>query len=128
LVFGRLTSLSGTFGFVVVFYVIFLVTYGFSCRSPRIVPAVLDRVMGVMLTAAAVLALFALFLGDRVSPSGGGRLRRPIASWRVGPAEPGFDVVEDRHAEELQVDRPSHLQRPVHARGVVLPRRPTTSR
>ena len=30
---------------------------------------------------------------------------------------PGLELVEDRHAEDLQVERPPHLQRPVHGRG-----------
>ena len=41
---------------------------------------------------------------------------------------PGLELVEDRDAEELQVDRPAHLQRPVHDRGLVRARRATTSR
>ena len=40
----------------------------------------------------------------------------------------GVELVEDRHAEDLQVERPPHLQRPVHGRGVRTRTSATTSR
>ena len=61
LLFGRLTPLSGDFGFVVVFFLVFLCTYAVLVATTEDGPAVVDRVMGVMLTTAALVALAALF-------------------------------------------------------------------
>ena len=60
LLFGRLTSLSGPFGFVVVTYVVFLLTYAFLVSLGEDRAAVVDRVAAVLLTTAAALAGLAL--------------------------------------------------------------------
>ncbi len=61
LLFGRLTPLSGPFGFLVVIYVLFLVFYAFLVSLTEDAPAVVDKVMAAVLTSAAVLAFGALF-------------------------------------------------------------------
>lgn len=60
LIFGRLTPLSGRFGFFVGFFVIFLVVHIALVSLTEDRPAVVDRVMSVLLTSAAATALFAL--------------------------------------------------------------------
>ncbi|MCU1390928.1 MAG: phosphate transporter permease PstA [Ilumatobacteraceae bacterium] len=60
LIFGQLTSLSGTLGFVVVAFVIFVVTYAVVVGISEDGPAVVDKVVTVLLAAAAVLAIGAL--------------------------------------------------------------------
>ena len=60
LLFGRLTPLSGTLGFVVVLLVVFVVEYAALSSLTESRQAVIDRVMTVLLTCAAMLALFAL--------------------------------------------------------------------
>jgi phosphate transport system permease protein len=61
LLFGRLTPLSGKFGFTVVAFVLFLVTYTVLVSFTDNRPAVADRVMTALLAAAAMSAFFALF-------------------------------------------------------------------
>jgi phosphate transport system permease protein len=61
LLFGRLTPLEGQPGFAIVFFIIFLLTYTVLVSLTEARPAVVDRVMTVMLAACAVIALFALF-------------------------------------------------------------------
>lgn len=61
LLFGRLTPLTGRLGFVTVFVVVFTVTYAVIVSMTENTPAVIDRVMTVLLTSSAVLALSALF-------------------------------------------------------------------
>ncbi len=61
LVFGRLTPLDGQLGFVVVLFVTYLVTYAVLVSLTDDGPAVVDRVMAVLLTSSAVTALAALF-------------------------------------------------------------------
>ncbi len=56
LVFGRLAALSGRFGFVVVWFVMFLVIYGLLISMVDNRPAVVDRVMATLLTAATAIA------------------------------------------------------------------------
>ncbi|MDZ4828534.1 MAG: phosphate ABC transporter permease PstA [Actinomycetota bacterium] len=60
LLFGRLTPLAGPFGQVVVTFVLFVVAYGFlvSLREDR--PGVVNKVMTVLLGAAAFVAFAAL--------------------------------------------------------------------
>ena len=60
LVFGRLTPLSGKFGFFVGFFFIFLVVHIALVSLTEDRPAVVDRVMSVLLTSAAAVALLAL--------------------------------------------------------------------
>jgi len=60
LLFGRLTPLSGAIGFVVVAFVLYLVIYAFLVSLDNNAPAVVDRVMTSLMTAAAVTALVAL--------------------------------------------------------------------
>jgi phosphate transport system permease protein len=60
LLFGRLTPLSGRLGFVVVFFLIFLVTYAVMTSFTESGPSVVDRVMTALLTSAAMVAMFAL--------------------------------------------------------------------
>jgi phosphate transport system permease protein len=60
LLFGRLTSLSGKLGFTVVGFVVFIVTYAVMSALTEERPAVVDRVMTVMMAAAALVAGFAL--------------------------------------------------------------------
>ena len=61
LLFGRLTPMQGTLGFVVVGFGIFVATYAVLVSLTEDRQAVIDRVMAVMLTSAAVLAGGALF-------------------------------------------------------------------
>ena len=61
LIFGRLTPLSGKLGFVVVGYLVFLATYAVLASLTENVPAVIDKVMNVLMTSATVVAGFALF-------------------------------------------------------------------
>jgi len=56
LVFGRLAALSGRFGFVVVWFAMFLVIYGLLISMVDNRPAVVDRVMATLLTAATAIA------------------------------------------------------------------------
>ena len=61
LLFGRLTPMSGGLGFVAVFFVVFLATYAALVSLTEDRPAVIDRVMAVLLSAAALVAFVALF-------------------------------------------------------------------
>lgn len=61
LLFGRLTPMQGTLGFMVVGFGIFVATYAVLVSLTEDRQAVIDRVMAVMLTSAAVLAGGALF-------------------------------------------------------------------
>ncbi len=61
LLFGRITPLSGKLGFVVVGFVVFLATYAVLLSLTESRPAVVDKVMGVLMTSAALLAFAALF-------------------------------------------------------------------
>jgi phosphate transport system permease protein len=61
LIFGRLTPLSGKFGYVVVLFLVFLVTYTVLISLTERTTAIVDRVMTVLLAASAMAALFALF-------------------------------------------------------------------
>lgn len=61
LIFGRLTPLAGRLGFVVVLFATYLVTYAVLVALTDDGPAVVDRVMTVLLTSSAVVALAALF-------------------------------------------------------------------
>jgi len=56
LVFGRLAALSGRFGFVVLWFVMFVVIYGLLISMVDNRPAVVDRVMATLLTAATAIA------------------------------------------------------------------------
>jgi len=60
LLFGRLTPLSGDLGFVAAFFAVFLLTYAAIVSITEDRPAVVDRVMAVLLCAAAVVAFVAL--------------------------------------------------------------------
>jgi phosphate transport system permease protein len=60
LLFGRLTSLSGTLGFLVVAFVIFVAIYAVLVGMTEDRPAVANKVFTVLLGAAAVLAIGAL--------------------------------------------------------------------
>ena len=60
LLFGRLAPVVGGFGFVVSAYVIFVATYALLIWLGDDRPAVVDKVMGVLLTSAAVVAFLAL--------------------------------------------------------------------
>lgn len=60
LLFGRLTPLRGTLGFVVVTYLVFLGTYALLVSLTEDRPAVVDRVMAVLLGTAAAVAGLAL--------------------------------------------------------------------
>lgn len=60
LVFGRITSLSGPVGFVVATFVLFLAVYAALVSLTEERPVVVDRIMTVLLTAAALLAGMAL--------------------------------------------------------------------
>jgi phosphate transport system permease protein len=60
LLFGRLTPLSGSLGFVVVGFCVFVATYTVMVSLTENRPAVIDRVMSVLLTTAAMTALVAL--------------------------------------------------------------------
>jgi len=56
LIFGRFTPLSGRLGFVVVWFVMFLVIYALLVSIVDNRPAVVDRVMATLLTAATTIA------------------------------------------------------------------------
>lgn len=60
LLFGRLTPLSGKVGFVAVALFVFVLTYAVVVRLTDDVPAVVDRVMTVLMTTGAALASSAL--------------------------------------------------------------------
>lgn len=60
LLFGKLTPLSGPFGFVVVALAMFAVTYAFLVSLTEDIPAVVDKVMSVLMALAAVVAIGAL--------------------------------------------------------------------
>lgn len=60
LIFGRLTPLRGRIGFVVVAFAIYLVIYALLASLTEDRPAVVDRVMSALFTAAAVVAGAAL--------------------------------------------------------------------
>jgi phosphate transport system permease protein len=60
LLFGRLAPLSGPFGFTVVAYLTFLVIYAFLVSVSENRPAVVDKVMAVLMSTAAAVALLAL--------------------------------------------------------------------
>lgn len=60
LLFGVLTPLSGALGFVVVGFVVFNVIYAFLVSLTNDRPAVVDRVMSVVMASAAVVAIAAL--------------------------------------------------------------------
>lgn len=60
LLFGRLTPLNGTFGFVVVTYLVFLAVYAFLVSMSDARPVVVDKVMSVLLATAAAVAFLAL--------------------------------------------------------------------
>lgn len=61
LLFGRLTPLSGALGFVIVAFGLYLLIYAVLVSLTDNRPAVIDRLMGALLTASAVVALVALF-------------------------------------------------------------------
>ena len=61
LLFGRLTPLHGKIGFVVVFLTIYVVMYAAIVSVTDNRPAVVDRVMTVLLSSAAAVALLSLF-------------------------------------------------------------------
>jgi len=60
LLFGRLAPINGAFGFIVVTYVLFVATYALLTWLGDERPAVVDKVMGVMLTSAMLVSLLAL--------------------------------------------------------------------
>jgi phosphate transport system permease protein len=60
LLFGRLAPVVGGLGFVVSAYVIFVATYALLIWLGDDRPAVVDKVMGVLLTSAAMVAFLAL--------------------------------------------------------------------
>lgn len=60
LIFGRLTPLEGRLGFVTVLFAVFVATYAVLVSLTEDGPAVVDRVMTVLLTSCAGLALAAL--------------------------------------------------------------------
>lgn len=60
LIFGRLTPLSGRLGFAVVGFAVFLVTYAVLVSLTENRTVVVDKVMAVLLTSAALLAGAAL--------------------------------------------------------------------
>lgn len=60
LLFGRLAPFSGLLGFVVVTYILFLATYALLVWLDDDRPAVVDKVMSVLLASAASLAGLAL--------------------------------------------------------------------
>jgi phosphate transport system permease protein len=60
LLFGRLTPLSGRLGFAVVGFLVFVATYALLVSLSDDGPAVVDKVMSVVLTSAAVVAGLAL--------------------------------------------------------------------
>ncbi len=60
LLFGRLTPWSGKLGFTVVLVVVFVVQYAGLSALTENAQAVIDRVMTVLLTSAAIIAMVAL--------------------------------------------------------------------
>lgn len=60
LLFGRLAPVEGGFGFVIVTFVLFVVTYALLVWLGDERPTVVDKVMGVLLAAAAGVAFLAL--------------------------------------------------------------------
>lgn len=60
LIFGRLTPLQGRFGFVVFWFVMFLVIYALLVSMTDNRPTVVDRVMAALMTSAAMIAVGAL--------------------------------------------------------------------
>lgn len=60
LLFGRLTSLSGPLGFVLVSFVLFNAVYAFLVSLSEDRPTVIDRVMGVLMASATTVAVVAL--------------------------------------------------------------------
>jgi phosphate transport system permease protein len=60
LIFGRLTPLSGKIGFVAIGFAVFIATYAAVAALTENRPAVVDKVMTVLLSAATALAGFAL--------------------------------------------------------------------
>jgi len=60
LLFGRLTPLKGKFGFVLVAFVLYLVVYAVLSSLTERNTAVVDKVMSIAFTAAALVAFFAL--------------------------------------------------------------------
>jgi phosphate transport system permease protein len=60
LLFGRIAPLSGRLGFVAVGFVVFLATYTTLLSLTEERPAVVDKVMGVLLASAALVAFAAL--------------------------------------------------------------------
>jgi len=61
LLFGRLTPMRGGVGFVAVFFAVFLVIYAAIVGITEDRPAVVDRVMAVLMSTAALSAFVALF-------------------------------------------------------------------
>lgn len=60
LLFGQLTPLDGSFGFVVVAFVLFLLIYGVLVSFTETRPVVTDKVMSSLLSASFYVALLAL--------------------------------------------------------------------
>lgn len=60
LLFGRLTPLHGPLGFMVVFFVLLNLTYALMVSFSEDRPAVVDRVMAVVMTSCALFAVAAL--------------------------------------------------------------------
>lgn len=60
LLFGRLTPLSGPLGFVVVTYLLFLLTYAFVVSLTEERPVVVDKMMTALFSSAAAIAGLAL--------------------------------------------------------------------
>jgi phosphate transport system permease protein len=60
LLFGRLAPLSGRIGFVVVAFVFYVAIYALLVSLTDRGPAIADRVMTVLFTASATIAIFAL--------------------------------------------------------------------
>jgi phosphate transport system permease protein len=60
LLFGRITPITGQPGFLVVAFVIFILVYAVLVSLTETRPVVVDRVMAVLLTAAASIAMVAL--------------------------------------------------------------------
>jgi phosphate transport system permease protein len=60
LLFGQLTPLSGVLGFVVVWFAMFLATYGLLVSMTESRPVVVDKIMSALLASMAVIAFAAL--------------------------------------------------------------------
>lgn len=60
LLFGRVAPLEGALGFVLVTYAVFLAVYAFMLSLTENRPAVVDRVMGVLMATMAGIAFLAL--------------------------------------------------------------------